>query len=210
MEFSELIELLKVTLKTPLTVNEQEDVLNHFIELKGKQQPLEGIRKSGVLLFFYPKDNIPHILLIKRSTYKGAHSGQISFPGGKAEPEDTSITATALREAREEVAIVSPHVIGTLTDVYVPVSKFNITPVVGYKAERPSFIPEEREVDAIIEFPVAPLLQSPFFEYGQLSVSQQMKIKTYYFKVGEHVVWGATAMIIAELRSYLLRSYSPR
>lgn len=205
MLFSELIDLLHVTLERPLEVGEIDDVLTFFNQYGDDVSHSNTVKKSSVLLFFYPKNNIPHLLFIKRSTYKGAHSGQVALPGGKQEPDDIDAIHTAVREAHEEVAIQAPNILGTLSDIYVPVSGFNITPVVGYLENRPVFIPEEREVDSIIEFPVHQLLANPFFDYGPVTVNKHMKINTYYFHAGEHIVWGATAKIIAELRNYLLR-----
>ena len=89
-------------------------------EIKHTRNP----RLAGVLALFYPIDQIPHVVLMKRNTYPGVHSGQISFPGGQHEEFDHDMVATALREAEEEVGVEreSVEVLGSLTEVYIPPS----------------------------------------------------------------------------------------
>jgi 8-oxo-dGTP pyrophosphatase MutT (NUDIX family) len=96
----------------------------------------EGVkaRESAVLVLCYPKNKESYIVLIQRPEYDGAHSGQIALPGGKVEKTDTDIVHTALREANEEVGIVinDVEVVGQLTEIYIPVSNFKVTPVIGF------------------------------------------------------------------------------
>jgi 8-oxo-dGTP pyrophosphatase MutT (NUDIX family) len=111
------------------------------------------IRDSGVLLLLYPSGDSLSMVFMKRPEYGGPHSGQISFPGGKSEKGDGSLVDTALRESHEEIGItpVSVEVLGTLTPLIIPVSRFKILPVVGFLSEKPCFISDPEEVEYLIE-----------------------------------------------------------
>lgn len=114
-------------------------------------------RLGAVLILIYPKENALHLVLILRNVYKGTHSGQISFPGGKQEPEDGSLWHTALREANEEVGIDPEKIkyIGALTKVYIPPSRFLVSPFVAISEEQPRFTADPIEVQRIIEAPIS-------------------------------------------------------
>ncbi len=161
----------------------------------------EPPKKSGVLLLFYPDQGAVYFPLIKRPQYPGVHSGQVGFPGGKMEPSDPDILFTALREAEEEIGIDASkvEVLGRLTDLYIPTSNFLVSPVVGFLPEKPSFVPEQREVARIIATEVISLFHPEVRKQTQLAVGGGMYLDTPYFEVEEEVVWGATAMILSEL-----------
>ena len=161
----------------------------------------EPPKKSGVLLLFYPDEGAVYFPLIKRPQYPGVHSGQVGFPGGKMEPSDPDILFTALREAEEEIGIDAGkvEVLGRLSDLYIPTSNFLVTPVVGFIQEKPSFVPEQREVARIITTEVISLFHPEVRKQTQLAVGGGMYLDTPYFAVEEEVVWGATAMILSEL-----------
>ncbi len=159
-------------------------------------------RLGAVLILIYPKENALHLVLILRNVYKGTHSGQISFPGGKQEPEDGSLWHTALREANEEVGIDPEKIkyIGALTKVYIPPSRFLVSPFVAISEEQPRFTADPIEVQRIIEAPIS-LFQD---ENNRLeknlfvkALNAEMPIK--YFDLEGEVLWGATAMMISEL-----------
>jgi 8-oxo-dGTP pyrophosphatase MutT (NUDIX family) len=162
---------------------------------------VEPPKKSGVLLLFYPDEGAVYFPLIKRPQYPGVHSGQVGFPGGKMEPTDPDILFTALREAEEEIGIDAGkvEVLGRLSDLYIPTSNFLVTPVVGFIQEKPSFVPEQREVARIITTELISLFHPEFRKQTQLAVGGGMYLDTPYFAVEEEVVWGATAMILSEL-----------
>lgn len=165
-------------------------------------------RPSAVLCLLYPLKSELNILLMKRMADKGAHSGQISFPGGKSEPTDPSLLATALREAGEEVGVTPAEVriLGALTPLYIPVSNFIVHPFVGYAGERPAFIPNPGEVDHIIELPLKELLHAE--RKTKVDVRSPAvplllrKVNAYKLDNGT-IIWGATAMIISELEVLL-------
>ncbi|MFT6746024.1 MAG: 8-oxo-dGTP pyrophosphatase MutT (NUDIX family) [Glaciecola sp.] len=162
-------------------------------------------KKAAVLLLVHPHDGQAHFTLIERSAYDGIHSKQIALPGGKVEKQDSDINETALREAHEEVNINPDDVkiISELSPIYVPPSNFYITPILGISEKRPNYIPEIKEVNHIIEVPLAELLKGPILKQTKISISKSSSFKTPYMDIKDKIVWGATAMILNELRHFL-------
>ena len=145
-------------------------------------------RKAAVLALFYPKkDNNTYLLLTQRASYKGTHSAQISFPGGKIEKSDKNLEETAIRETNEEVGISSKHVniIRELTDVYIPPSNFLATPFIGYLEQEPNLI-LNHEVDKIIEVPITILYQKEISSQQTLSHGTSVILSTMKFISIEH------------------------
>ena len=169
-------------------------------ENRFNSSPTSTTRNSAILISLFPKNGLAYTVLIKRTTYNGVHSGQVSFPGGKQDDSDTSIVHTALREAQEEVGIEpdSIHVIGELTPLFIPVSNLMVHPVVGIMPAPKQFYPNLHEVEYTI---VTDLLH--FKKTENLSVKtlcvNNIPISAPYYAVGNDMVWGATAMIISEL-----------
>ncbi len=161
----------------------------------------EDHRKSGVLLLFYPDASTIYFPLIKRPQYPGAHSGQVALPGGKVEEGDPDVVFTALREAEEEIGIDAGkvEVVGSLTELYIPISNFLVTPIVGFLDHKPTFIPEQREVDKILPFALHQLIQPEIVKHTSISLGGGKYLETPYFDIAGEVVWGATAMILSEL-----------
>ncbi len=156
-------------------------------------------RSAAVLVLLYPLQNTPHILLTVRSSHLPTHAGQVSFPGGVLENSET-ITDAALREAFEEVAVPPEtiQVMGALTTLYVPASNFALHPVVGMCKSCPDLQPAKTEVDRAIQVPIAELADPQHLHVG---VRWQDK-QTYavpFFEVCNERVWGATAMVLAEV-----------
>lgn len=162
-------------------------------------------RLGAVLLLLYPDRGQIHFPLILRPVYKGAHSGQVALPGGKFEPGDKDLIYTALREAEEEVNIPAHKVetIGTLTEMYIVASNFRVLPVIGYVHEKPRFIPEIKEVADIIETPLDWLLDDSRVGEKNIVVADKYKIRSPYFDIHGHMVWGATAMMLNEFITLL-------
>jgi ADP-ribose pyrophosphatase YjhB (NUDIX family) len=152
-----------------------------------------------VLVLIYSVGGEAWLPLTLRTQVLEAHRGQISFPGGALE-EGESAEAGALREAEEEIGIRAERVevIGRLTPLYVPPSGFAVQPVVGALAERPAFRPEPAEVEQVIETPLGGLV-----ERGVESRDRSDGRVVLYFPVDGQVVWGATAMMLAELVALL-------
>ncbi|WP_339660839.1 CoA pyrophosphatase [uncultured Polaribacter sp.] len=162
-------------------------------------------RKAAVLVLFYPnKENETCFLLTQRASYKGTHSAQISFPGGKLEKSDKNLEQTALRETLEEVGVLpsSVEIIRELTDVYIPPSNFLATPFLGFVAQRPNFV-LNHEVALEIEVLVSDLLDDNSVSTVTLDTSYMKKIEVPCFKINDYIVWGATGMMLSEIKELL-------
>jgi 8-oxo-dGTP pyrophosphatase MutT (NUDIX family) len=162
-------------------------------------------RLGAVLILFYPKGNAIHTVLIQRPAYEGVHSAQVAFPGGRKEEADADLIETALREASEEVGIDKNQIMvgGKLTHLYVPPSNFLVTPVVGFAASRPDFRPQKHEVAEIIEVDLPTLLDEAIISEKIIELPYNMRLKVKCYDIFGRTVWGATAMIIAELNELL-------
>jgi 8-oxo-dGTP pyrophosphatase MutT (NUDIX family) len=168
----------------------------------------ENARLSAVLCLLYPWQHGLNILLMKRREDRTAHSAQVSFPGGRYEPEDITMQGTALREAHEEVGIdpSQPDVLGALTSLYIPVSNFNVFPFVAFLPERPDFNINDMEVAHIIETPLSHLLHDDrkiVTDVSSPAVPDLIRqVRAYRLDDGT-IIWGATAMIISELETII-------
>lgn len=157
-------------------------------------------RSAAVLALLHPIDNQTHVALIRRNTYPGVHSGQISFPGGKVEESDSNLIETAIRETHEEVGVSaeSYNIWGELTQVYIPPSQFLVQPVVGLAEHELQFIREEREVEEILHAPLTLFTSEDALVMEKLDIGG-FKIDVPVFKWNGHTIWGATAMMLSEL-----------
>lgn len=162
-------------------------------------------RDSSVLILLYPHRGSISTVLIKRHDYEGVHSGQIGFPGGKHEKTDASLEATALRESEEELGIDigKVQVLGTLTNVYIPVSRFKVHPYVAVTPLRPAFNPDPFEVKDILETNIQLFMNKELISETTIATSSGFKIKTPYYNINGFIIWGATAMMISELTAVL-------
>jgi 8-oxo-dGTP pyrophosphatase MutT (NUDIX family) len=162
-------------------------------------------KKAAVLSLFYPDSKKEtHFLLILRAHYNGTHASQISFPGGKYEESDTDLKNTALRETYEEVGIRSEdiYIKKQLTDTFIPPSNFLVRPYIGLVLETPKFICNH-EVENIIEVRLEDLLQEKTMTTKNLTTSYMKNIDVPCFKLNNYTVWGATAMILSEIKDLL-------
>lgn len=162
-------------------------------------------KPSSVLLLLYPIGKDLNLVFIQRPNYVGVHAGQISLPGGKREPGDSDLTETALRESKEEIGINPDDVriLGKLSDLYIPPSRFLVSPFVGYSPTRPDFIKDPSEVDEIIEVKVKDLFSEHVLKMTRHKVGLGIIIKVPAFVVKGHVIWGATAMILSEFKEVI-------
>jgi 8-oxo-dGTP pyrophosphatase MutT (NUDIX family) len=155
-------------------------------------------RQSAVLLVLVP-DNHGEVslLYIERASSSGPHSGQIAFPGGMAEPEDADLVDTALRECHEETGLLLPRasVLGTLTRLYIDVSRFSVLPVVAWTGETPELQPEPSEVSRAFLISLRDLRAS----VGVRGLDRRgTHVEVPCYSPADTVIWGATAMITAE------------
>jgi 8-oxo-dGTP pyrophosphatase MutT (NUDIX family) len=164
-------------------------------------------RQGGVLLLVYPANSSLHLALTRRTEQVANHKGQISLPGGAQERSDRSLVETALRETSEELGIDrdSPQVLGSLTAFYIPPSDFRIQPYVACLPERPSFRIEPGEVAELLEMPLPHLLDPHSRGEGIWELRGRPVVVPFY-RLGDHKIWGATAMILSEFEVMLNRA----
>jgi len=159
-------------------------------------------KSAGVLALFYPGiKNQTRFLLTLRASYNGTHSAQISFPGGKKEMNDFDLKQTAIRETFEEVGVLENdiQVLKKMTDAYIPPSNFLVTPFIGMVDYQPVFKPNN-EVETIIEVKLADLLDDKNIIIKNMNTSYMKNVDVPCFKLNDYIVWGATAMILSEIK----------
>jgi 8-oxo-dGTP pyrophosphatase MutT (NUDIX family) len=170
------------------------------------KEAIKTAKKAGVMALFYPDSRQQTTLvLILRKTYKGVHSAQIGFPGGKLEPQDDSLEKAATRETFEEIGvpIKDIKVLQQLTQVYIPPSNFYVQPFIGISKETPSFVKQADEVEDIIEVPLKHFMGDDTYISKWVETSYSINVEVPAFKLNGHVVWGATAMILSEIKDLL-------
>lgn len=208
MNFDALIAQLSERFQNPLTEPPFENGMAPFKKSDRDSMLTQNPnpRLGGVYIMLYEKKGEAHFALIKRPEYDGPHSAQIALPGGQKDETDADIHYTAVRELEEEVGITKTTVtmLGELSKVYIPPSKFLVTPVVGYLSGEAQFKKDDFEVDEIIEVPLTMLLDDSLVKKGTVQVSGgNMKMKVGYFDIYGHMVWGATAIILNEFKHVL-------
>ena len=172
--------------------------------------PFTETGKASVLILLYPRMGELWTLFIKRTIYRGHHSGQVSFPGGKREINDRSPEHTALREANEETGVDPSkiRILGNLTPLHIPVSNIEVLPVVGYTDREPGFRISEYEVEYLIKVPLNELMNKMTTEKDLLINSEVIKVPGYL--VQDEYIWGATAMILSEFIEIATLAYVNR
>lgn len=161
-------------------------------------------RPGSVLILLYEDEGDIKFPLIKRPEYIGAHGGQISLPGGKAEPGEDSIE-TALREAEEEIGVDGRKVsiLGRLSEFHVIPSNFLITPVVASIDRKPVWIPDPYEVAGILTGRISELVKDDAVRTTEILAAGQYRMNAPHFNIENQIVWGATAMMLNEFRMLL-------
>ena len=168
--------------------------------LDGSLPPHAGRdRPASVLMLLFPRHGQPHVVLTVRGAGLPHHADQISLPGGRPAPGETA-EQTALRETVEEIGIdvAGLTIAGRLTPVHIAVSGFTVQPIVALADAAPAFVPDPREVAAVLEVSLADLADPAALRSGRRARGG-VEIIAPYFAVGDHQVWGATAMLLGEL-----------
>jgi 8-oxo-dGTP pyrophosphatase MutT (NUDIX family) len=154
--------------------------------------------EAGVLVPVFVEEGELHVVFTLRRDDLRRHPGEISFPGGRREPEDPDLLATALREAREEIGLAADavEVIGALQPTSTFVTSYSIYPFVGVVAAGSVWTAQATEVAEVIELPLPALTAG----YARRRISRRgVPIRTDTYVVGERLIWGATARILADL-----------
>ncbi|HSV89295.1 MAG TPA: CoA pyrophosphatase [Bacteroidales bacterium] len=166
---------------------------------------------SSVLLLCYPlRNGKPGILLIQRQEYAGHHSGQISFPGGRVENIDQSPDKAALRETFEETGVdpADIELMGMITPLYIPPSNHMVNPYVGISRKHPCFKADPEEVASILEIELCCFFDPANLHTKPIKLSNGGIVHTPCYIIDGNVVWGATAMILAEFIELLRKGNS--
>ncbi len=169
--------------------------------LKSAPEEKMHIKQSSVLLLLFIENNELTACLIKRPSHMKHHAGQIALPGGRIEKDETAIE-TALRETYEEIGIQSNQIeiLGSLSEFYVEVSRFQIHPFVGWLQKKPEFKLNYDEVEKTILFPIRKF-KAPFNEVELQTFSGKLNVPC--IKFDSEIIWGATAMILSEFSDIL-------
>lgn len=208
MDFDNFLQFTPKILNVglPATIAHAKMTPSNRMDLLKKLNPNNvNPKKAAVMMLFYPKNNQTHLVLILRNSYKGVHSSQIAFPGGKPELIDFDLKETALRETHEEIGILPNkiEVIRSFTEVYIPPSNYMVHPYLGISREELNFVRQEEEVAGIIELPLVDFLDERIIQNKKMNTSYASNFEVPGFLVKEHFVWGATAMMLSELKETL-------
>lgn len=171
-----------------------------------QREAMKNSKKAGVMALFYPDvEKNTKLILILRKTYKGVHSAQVGFPGGKLEAEDPSLEYAALRETFEEVGVPLGNitVIKQMTELYIPPSNFTVYPFIGITINTPKFLKQDDEVEDLIEVNFNDFVDDNIVSSQKIMTSLQREVEVPVFKLNGHTVWGATAMMLSEIKDLL-------
>ena len=165
---------------------------------------------SAVLLLLYEKERNLNIVFTQRKQYKGVHSGQMSFPGGRKDNTDPDLVFTALRETEEEVGVTRNkiEVLGSLSRLYIPPSNFLVYPSVGFSESITGFTPEDKEVEKVVEIPVDFFLDSKNInKEAEIKLFNGSVVRVPAYVYDNHIIWGATAIMLSEF-TYIMERLS--
>lgn len=208
----ELASLLTERLKDALPGPSAHEIMRakYSGSLKPRFEHTKPPRPGSVIILLYEQHGKIWFPLIKRPEYIGVHSGQVSLPGGKAEPGE-DLVETALRECEEEIGVSRDGVtiVGRLSNFHVLPSNILITPVVAATQNVPEFLPDPREVARVFSASVNELLEEDAVREKEISVTRDISMVAPHFEVDGEIVWGATAMVLSELRHVVQEIIQP-
>jgi len=194
-----------------------EDTHVEFAPVRGRTSAFlatgASYKESAVAIVLSPsvhRNGELTVLITQRQQYEGKHSGQLSFPGGKREASDVSLQDTAIRECFEEIGLeLRPDdLVGKLSQLYIPVSGFLVDPYVFYLSELPDdFQLNEREVQTLYKVELEALFEETAIERRDVEVMEGKIVRDIpHFIQGEIAIWGATAILLNELKILILRN----
>jgi len=199
-EIPDLIHHLRERLTRPLPGSVSQFRMAHLSRLAQMPQRPD-VRKAAVLILLFERAGEWHLVFIQRKAIEGdVHAGQISFPGGRMR-SDESLEDAALRESHEEIN--SPAelitILGRLTHLHVPVSNHLVFPIVAFLSHYSGWRRQETEVDMILEIPVDFFLKPETRMVSSIRLRDGVTLKDVpCYHVHDHLIWGATAMILSE------------
>ncbi len=201
--------------KTALTMQLQQtlpgEVAHDLLmpETRKKDMPFTRLkpRKSAVMILIYPNEGHFNTITILRPQYDGIHSGQIAFPGGRFEKEDLDLMDTAIRETKEEIGVEvkKSQIIGQLTHVFIPPSNFDVSPYIAFLDEKPLMKENSYEVEKLVELNLDDIKKQDAITQKMIFVERYGNVMVPCFLGQGEIIWGATAMMLSELREILLR-----
>lgn len=207
MTYQEFIDIVPILKRLDLPAEKAHLIQKPFKEGSRNEALKKDLtpRLSGVAAIVADIDHKAQLVLIERQSYKGVHSGQIGFPGGKKEDFDLDLESTARRETYEEIGVLKTDLdlIMPISDIYIPPSRFLVSPFLYTLEKPPVFVPEPREVKTILTFSLQRLLNEDSIKIGSVPLANGIKIKTPYFELDNHMIWGATAMMMSEIKSLI-------
>ncbi len=204
------INILKISLKEKLPAE-----ISHkkFLPKTRKIEIINNnlnhnLKKSAVMIILFRKIDKIFSILIKRNEYNGVHSAQIGLPGGKFENIDINLENTAIRETFEEIGVLinSYQIIGSLTPIIIPVSNFIVYPFISYIDNVENFKLDSKEVSEIIFYDIDDLFNDNNILMTNVSAVDNV-IEAPAFNLNKNIVWGATAMILSELKDIMKHNF---
>jgi len=197
-----IILSLSERLKEPLPAWDAQKMMSPVSSNRYLQYP-DNARQAGVMILLSgPHDDLKITYIKRTSRYpEDPHNGQISFAGGGREDQDNDLKDTAIRECLEEIGIssITYEIIGAMSPIYVYVSNYYVQPYVAYAEGHLSYVLQETEVDQVIEVPLRTMMQNDIIQHMDYNIRGSVIKNMPYYNLDPHILWGATAMITAEL-----------
>ena len=209
MNFEDFLISISKIKKLPLPAEASQFKMSptfRLEQIEKYKEKMVNAKQSAVLALFYPDlKQQTKLALILRRPYNGVHSAQISFPGGKVEDGDVNLEFTAIRETHEEIGVLPEQItiIKELTQVYIPPSNFTVQPYLGFSVKTPRFVLQEEEVDDLLEVSLIDFINEANVVNKTVLTSYNVDVEVPAFLLNGHIVWGATAMMLNEVKDLL-------
>lgn len=213
MDIQRFLEQIQLAFSNPLPGPKAHELLTPGKRPMTRQEVenIDEYRASAVSIICFAKEDQINVILTQRPDYNGTHGGQISFPGGKIEDADDSLEHTARRETFEEIGWIlnEKDCLGQMSEIFIPVSKFSVQPYLYFTDKAHDYKLDPREVVEVIEFPIDLLTDDNIIKLTDIRYSTGLTLKNVpYFSINDKVVWGATAIVLSELKMMIQTVYS--